>query len=84
MTWTSKFNVFIFLFNIEDETQKSDRSTPAAMLQTLGYEAFAPGGPTVKSLDDTTDSSVRASDREDLRARVREVRENIYSSILFS
>ncbi|KAH3717233.1 hypothetical protein DPMN_060014, partial [Dreissena polymorpha] len=57
----------------EDETQKSDRSTPAAMLQTLGYEAFAPGGPTVKSLDDTTDSSVRASDREDLRARVREL-----------
>ena len=56
------------------ETQKSDRSSPPTILQTLSYGAEVTGGPTVKSLDDTTDSSIRGvSEREDMGQRVKEV-----------
>ena len=63
----------IFVCFIGAETQKSGRSTPVALMQTLGYGAEIPGGPTVKSLDDTTDSSIRASDREEMASRIKEV-----------
>ena len=52
---------------------KTDRSTPTELIQTLGYGTVIAGGPTVKSLDDTSESSVRVSDREDQSARVKEV-----------
>lgn len=57
----------------EEAETKTDRSTPTELIQTLGYGTVITGGPTVKSLDDTSESSVRASDREDQSARVREV-----------
>ena len=52
---------------------KTDRSTPTELMQTLGYGTVITGGPTVKSLDDTSESSVRVSDREDQSVRIREV-----------
>ena len=55
------------------DTGKSDRSTPTALLQTLLMGSGVPVGPTVKSLDDTTDSSFRVSDREELMTRIKEV-----------
>ncbi|XP_052799079.1 A-kinase anchor protein 9-like isoform X12 [Mya arenaria] len=53
------------------DTGKTGRSTPPVMLQTLGYGTELQ--PTVKSLDDTTDSSLRGTDREELQARVKEL-----------
>ena len=67
-------------FSEEEESDKSeggdtktDRSTPTELMQTLGYGTVITGGPTVKSLDDTSESSVRVSDREDQSVRIREV-----------
>ena len=57
----------------ESAETKTDRSTPTELMQTLGYGTVITGGPTVKSLDDTSGSSLRASDREEQSIRIREV-----------
>ena len=59
---------------------KTDRSTPTELIQTLAYGTVI--GPTVKSLDDTSESSVRVSDREEHSARVKEVGKSFMINVL--
>ena len=61
----------------ETTETKTDRSTPTELMQTMGYGTVITGGPTVKSLDDTSESSVRASDREEQSIRIREVSDKL-------